>query len=36
VPNVLAMQIAGFGTTGLFAGSWSEWCSDATRPVAQG
>ena len=36
VPNVLAMQIAGLGTTGLFAGSWSEWCSDASRPVAQG
>jgi thiosulfate/3-mercaptopyruvate sulfurtransferase len=36
VPNVLAMQIAGFGATGLFAGSWSEWCSDPSRPVAQG
>jgi thiosulfate/3-mercaptopyruvate sulfurtransferase len=36
VPNVLAMQIAGFGATGLFAGSWSEWVSDASRPVAQG
>jgi thiosulfate/3-mercaptopyruvate sulfurtransferase len=36
VPNVLAMQIAGFGATGLFAGSWSEWVSDPSRPVAQG
>lgn len=36
VPNVLAMEIAGLGGTALFAGSWSEWCSDATRPVAQG
>ena len=36
VPNVLAMQIAGFGVTGLFAGSWSEWVSDPSRPVAQG
>ena len=36
VPNILAMQIAGFGMTGLFAGSWSDWCSDASRPVAQG
>lgn len=36
VPNLLAMQIAGFGATGLFAGSWSEWCSDPTRPMAQG
>ncbi len=36
VPNVLAMQIAGLGTTGLYAGSWSEWCSDPVRPVAKG
>lgn len=36
VPNVLAMAVAGLGSTGLYAGSWSEWCSDATRPVAQG
>lgn len=36
VPNVLAMQIAGLGATGLFAGSWSEWVSDPSRPVAQG
>ena len=35
VPNVLAMQIAGLGSTGLYAGSWSEWCSDTRRPVAQ-
>lgn len=36
VPNVLAMEIAGLGRTALFAGSWSEWCSDPARPVAQG
>ncbi len=36
VPNVLAMEIAGLGTTALFAGSWSEWCSDPNLPVAQG
>jgi thiosulfate/3-mercaptopyruvate sulfurtransferase len=39
VPNILAMQIAGLGdasTTGLYAGSWSDWCSDASRPMAQG
>jgi thiosulfate/3-mercaptopyruvate sulfurtransferase len=36
VPNVLAMQIAGLGSTGLYAGSWSEWCSDPARPVAKG
>ena len=36
VPNILAMEIAGLGRTALFAGSWSEWCSDPSRPVAQG
>jgi thiosulfate/3-mercaptopyruvate sulfurtransferase len=36
VPNILAMQIAGLGPTGLYAGSWSDWCSDASRPMAQG
>ncbi len=36
VPNVLAMQIAGLGTGALYAGSWSEWCSDPARPVARG
>ncbi|NUN62561.1 MAG: sulfurtransferase [Burkholderiaceae bacterium] len=32
-PNVLALELAGLGKTALFAGSWSEWCSDPTRPV---
>jgi thiosulfate/3-mercaptopyruvate sulfurtransferase len=36
VPNVIAMEIAGLGSAGLYAGSWSEWCSDASRPVARG
>ena len=36
VPNVLAMEIAGLGRTRLYAGSWSEWCSDPARPVAKG
>lgn len=36
LPNLLAMEIAGLGTSALFAGSWSEWCSDASRPVARG
>jgi len=36
LPNLLAMEIAGLGGSGLFAGSWSEWCSDAKRPVAKG
>jgi thiosulfate/3-mercaptopyruvate sulfurtransferase len=36
VPNILAMELAGLGRQALFAGSWSEWCSDPSRPVAQG
>ncbi len=36
VPNLLAMEIAGLGRGALFAGSWSEWCSDPQRPVAKG
>lgn len=36
IPNLLAMQIAGLGASGLYAGSWSDWCSDPARPVAQG
>jgi thiosulfate/3-mercaptopyruvate sulfurtransferase len=36
IPNLIAMQIAGLGATGLFAGSWSEWCSHPERPVEKG
>lgn len=36
VPNLLAMEIAGLGVTGLYAGSWSEWSSDPERPIATG
>ena len=39
VSNILAMQLAGLGnvsTLGLYAGSWSDWCSDSSRPMAQG
>ncbi len=35
VPNLLAMEIAGLGRTRLYAGSWSEWCSDPARPVSK-
>jgi thiosulfate/3-mercaptopyruvate sulfurtransferase len=36
VPNLIAMELAGLGPTALYAGSWSEWCSDPKRPVAKG
>ena len=36
LPNLLAMEVAGLGPTRLFAGSWSEWCRDPSRPVAKG
>jgi thiosulfate/3-mercaptopyruvate sulfurtransferase len=36
LPNLLAMRIAGYAPTGLYAGSWSEWCSDPARPVERG
>jgi thiosulfate/3-mercaptopyruvate sulfurtransferase len=36
IPNIIAMEIAGLADSALYAGSWSEWCSDTRRPVAQG
>lgn len=32
--NLLAMEIAGLKGSRLYAGSWSEWCADPSRPVA--
>lgn len=33
LPNLIAMEVAGYPPTRLFAGSWSEWCSAPGRPV---
>ena len=35
VPNLIAMEIAGLGRSALYAGSWSEWCSDPSRAMAR-
>lgn len=35
-PNVLAMVLAGYGYTALYAGSWSEWCRTPGLPCARG
>ena len=34
--NLLATAHAGLLTPKLYAGSWSDWCSDPARPVATG
>lgn len=34
--NIFAMEYAGLKGSKLYAGSWSEWVSDPTRPVARG
>jgi len=34
--NMLAMEIAGLPSGKLYAGSWSEWITDPSRPVATG
>lgn len=36
IHNLLAMELAGYAPTALYAGSWSEWCGDPARPVARG
>ena len=33
--NLIAMELAGLPGAKLYAGSWSEWCSDLARPVAR-
>jgi thiosulfate/3-mercaptopyruvate sulfurtransferase len=34
--NLLAMEVAGLPGAKLYAGSWSEWSSDPSRPVERG
>lgn len=34
--NLFAMELAGLHGSALYPGSWSEWCSDAQRPVEKG
>jgi thiosulfate/3-mercaptopyruvate sulfurtransferase len=34
--NLLAMELAGLSGSKLYPGSWSEWCADPARPIAQG
>ncbi len=36
IANIIAMEHAGLFGSKLYAGSWSEWCSDPKRPVATG
>jgi thiosulfate/3-mercaptopyruvate sulfurtransferase len=34
--NLLSLEVAGLRGAKLYAGSWSEWIRDPTRPVARG
>lgn len=34
--NLFAMELAGLRGSALYPGSWSEWSSDPSRPVAKG
>ena len=36
IPNLLAMRIAGFAPTALYAGSWSAWSNTPGLPSRQG
>ncbi|MEI7531658.1 MAG: sulfurtransferase [Betaproteobacteria bacterium] len=34
--NLFAMELAGIRNSKLYAGSWSEWCSNPENPMSQG
>jgi thiosulfate/3-mercaptopyruvate sulfurtransferase len=34
--GILALESAGIGGARLYAGSWSEWIRDPSRPIARG
>jgi thiosulfate/3-mercaptopyruvate sulfurtransferase len=34
--NLLALAHSGLGNGRLYAGSWSDWCRDSTKPIALG
>lgn len=36
MPNVIAMELAGYAPVAVYAGSWSEWCRTPGLPCAQG
>jgi thiosulfate/3-mercaptopyruvate sulfurtransferase len=36
IPNLIAMELAGFPPTALYAGSWSEWSRNPRLPVEKG
>lgn len=36
VPNLIAMELAGYPPAALYAGSWSEWCRTEGLPLARG
>lgn len=36
VPNAIAMELAGYPPTSLYAGSWSEWCRTPGTPAERG